>query len=401
LVTIVVPVYNGAVHLRASLDSLLAQSYPQTEILVMDDASTDETQAVAESYGDRVHYHRQRTNRGIYGNVNDGIARARGEFIAAYHADDIYEPNIVEREVAFLQDHPEAGAVFCLDVFVDAEGEEYGRLEVPAEVRGGRSLDWPVVFNTLLTYKNVFLVCPSAMVRAAVHRDVGVYRDDLFKNTSDLDMWLRIAQKYPIGVLEEYLLRYRHGHGNSSQRYHHLRTEPERYFVIMDLYLQNGGRAVATPKALAAHEAHRAEDGLMRVINHYIRGDLGGARKVLREVSAGRLLGSDKIQWGRLLILYWALQGLVRLPRLSPVANLFYRRWHAKDKFKPKASRRCGLRRRDTNDHYLHGSWFATGRQRGRAAVARPGIVEELPQQRPQDPRPLGGTIGPPFRNVL
>jgi glycosyltransferase involved in cell wall biosynthesis len=339
LVTIIVPVYNGAAHLCESLDSLLAQSYPRIEILVMDDASTDETPAVAASYGDRVRYYRQPTNRGIYGNANDGIAQARGEFIAVYHADDIYEPNIVEREVAFLQSHPEAGAVFCLDVFVDAEGREYGRLQVPAEVRGGRPLDWPVVFNALLTYKNAFLVCPSCMVRAAVHRDVGVYRDELFKNTSDLDMWLRIARKYPIGLLEEYLFRYRHSHSQSSQRYHRLRTDPERFFVIMDRYLQNGAREVSTPQAVTAYEAHRAEDGLMRTVNHYIRGNRAEARTVLREVRPSRLLGSDKIEWGRLLILYLLLQVLVRLPRLSVVADLFDRRWNGKDKFKRRAGR--------------------------------------------------------------
>ena len=60
-----------------------------------------------------------------------------------------------------------------------------------------------------------------------------------------MEMWLRIAQKYPIGVLEERLIRYRHFHDSSSLRYHKLRTEPGRYFRIVDLYLDNGGRPVA------------------------------------------------------------------------------------------------------------------------------------------------------------
>src|SRR5262249_46829811 len=134
LVSIVVPVFNGADYLRVSLDSILSQSYPNIEVLVMDDASTDTTPEILAGYGDRIHVRRQSTNRGIYGNANDGIALARGEYIAVYHGDDIYDRRIVEREVAFLESHPQAGAVFCLDVFVDAEGHEYGRLQIPPEL---------------------------------------------------------------------------------------------------------------------------------------------------------------------------------------------------------------------------------------------------------------------------
>src|SRR6266446_7917265 len=75
LVSIIVPVFNGERYLRDSLDSILAQTYPRTEIFVMDDASTDGTREVAAAYGERVKYHRQETNRGIYGNANGGIAR--------------------------------------------------------------------------------------------------------------------------------------------------------------------------------------------------------------------------------------------------------------------------------------------------------------------------------------
>ncbi len=73
LVSVIVPVFNGERYLRESFDSILAQTYPRTEILVLDDASTDGTGMVAAAYGERVKYHRQRANRGIYGNANDGI----------------------------------------------------------------------------------------------------------------------------------------------------------------------------------------------------------------------------------------------------------------------------------------------------------------------------------------
>ncbi len=329
LVSIIVPVYNGERYLRESLDSILAQTYSNFEVLLMDDASTDSTAHIIASYGSRVRCHRQPANRGIYGNMNDGIEMARGEYIAIYHSDDVYNRDIVEREVAFLQRYPEAGAVFCSDIFIDAEGCERGRLQLVSEVRGGRPLGYGVIFNALLTYKNRILRCPSCMVRRSVYADVGTYRDQEFRNTSDLEMYLRIARKYPIGILEQHLFRYRWGHGNSGQRYRHLRTDPDRYFPIMEKYLAEGGRAVAKPGALAAFAAHFAEDRLIATVNHYILGNRTEAREALRTVSPARILGSRRIQRWRMLLLFFILHVLVRVPRVTLMADLFYRNWHA------------------------------------------------------------------------
>ena len=135
LVSVVVPVFNGARYLRSSLDTILAQTYPRVEVLVMDDASTDETPAILASYGDRLRHIRQPENRGIYGNTNDGIAAAEGNYIAFYHADDLYDPEIVAAEVDYLERHPAAGAVFCKDILIDPEGREVLRVELPEEVR--------------------------------------------------------------------------------------------------------------------------------------------------------------------------------------------------------------------------------------------------------------------------
>src|SRR5262245_38507674 len=174
LVSIILPVFNGAAYLRESLDSILAQTYPRIEILVMDDASTDDTPEIAASYGNKIRICRQSVNKGIYSNCNDGIAMATGKYIATYHSDDVYLTQIVEREVEFLERHPEAGAVFCQDIFIDSAGREYARLELPQELRGGRPLDYGTIFNALLTRKNRFLRCPSNMTRASVYQDVGV-----------------------------------------------------------------------------------------------------------------------------------------------------------------------------------------------------------------------------------
>jgi glycosyltransferase involved in cell wall biosynthesis len=330
LVSIVVPVYNGASYLRESLDSLLRQSYTPVEILVWDDASTDETPAIIASYGDRVRAFRQPANRGIYANANDGITVARGEFIAVYHADDVYHPRIVEREVAFLLEHPQAGAVFCLDVFVDADNREYGRLELPPHLKGRPVLDYAAVLDGLLRYKNRFLMCPGAMVRAAAYREVGRYDQERFRNTADLEMWLRIARRRPLGLLEEYLFRYRHFPGQSSRRYHTLRTTPENFFGIVDLYLAEDGRALVSAAALACYEGHRAEDRLKIAVSHYIRGERAASRAALGAIAVGTIRRGRTLQRWRLVVLLLAFRLLARVPRVAPVAELFRRRWFEK-----------------------------------------------------------------------
>jgi glycosyltransferase involved in cell wall biosynthesis len=329
LVSILVPSFNGAPWLREALDSLLAQTYPNIEILLLDDASTDDTAAIAGEYDGRIRYIRQPRNLGIYDNVNVGIAEAKGELIATYHADDIYLPTMVEEQVAYLQAHPEVGAVFTSDILVDAEGREYGRMKLPEEVRGEAPLPYPVVLNTLLSYKNNFLVCPTAMVRASVHREVGVYRQDKYRNTGDLEMWLRIARRHPIAVLESHLMKYRHFHGNSSQRYHRLRTAVENYFLIMDEYLGGGDRQLATSGALVSYEAHRSQDRLWAAMSHYIKDELAAGRRTLRQVHLGPIVRSRHVQ-KRLLAIAAGLWVALRLPRSEWLAERMRQRWHVK-----------------------------------------------------------------------
>ena len=132
LVSIVVPAYNAERFLDEALASVCAQSHRDIEVIVCDDASTDRTPVIAQSTGDRrVRYLRNDRTLGGYGAMNRAVRDSRGEFVAIYHADDVYDPQIVERELAFLARHTDVGAVFCLDRFIDESGREYGRVRAP------------------------------------------------------------------------------------------------------------------------------------------------------------------------------------------------------------------------------------------------------------------------------
>ena len=114
LVSICIPTYNNARFLRECLDSIVNQTYQNKEIIIVDNASTDETKKIVKEYVEKykVKYYRNKKNIGGEANFTRCIELAKGEFIAIYHSDDIYLPNMVEKQVQVFQDNSTLGAVF-------------------------------------------------------------------------------------------------------------------------------------------------------------------------------------------------------------------------------------------------------------------------------------------------
>src|SRR6266550_8913150 len=127
MVSFIVPCYNYAHFLRECVSSILRQSYPQFEILIMDDQSPDNTPEVAGAFGDaRVIHVRNERNLGLVSNVNKGLGLARGEFVWAISPDDnLRNPHALERFVGFIDRHPDVGFVFSPVVHI-RKGKEGG-----------------------------------------------------------------------------------------------------------------------------------------------------------------------------------------------------------------------------------------------------------------------------------
>lgn len=331
LVSIVVPVFNAEAYLRESLDSILAQTYPALEVIVMDDASTDGSGEIAAEVAradSRVRVQRQPENVGIFANVNTGLRLAAGEFVAFYHADDVYHPEIVAREVAFLRAHPAAAAVFTRAILIDGAGREFGRMNrLPAEIETADLLPYPRVLNALLRHTCTFLASPSALVRREVYEALGEHAVE-YGIRSDLDMWLRVARQGQLGLLHQYLLRYRVADHNESRRYRQVRTQPDLFFGVMDRRLADGDLALAEPDALTAYEAHRAADLLVAAGNAYVMNNRSQLKELLRTIDLSRLLASKRVQRWRLLVLYAVLRVVAHFPHSQTFANLLWRRWH-------------------------------------------------------------------------
>ena len=120
-VSVVTPCFNGARHLRDAIDGALAQTHPDVELVVADDGSTDESVALASSYGPRLRLVRQ-PNAGPSAARNLALRHATGEFVALLDADDRFHPTKLARQVACLRARDDVGAVYCGWRLVDAQG---------------------------------------------------------------------------------------------------------------------------------------------------------------------------------------------------------------------------------------------------------------------------------------
>jgi glycosyltransferase involved in cell wall biosynthesis len=283
LVSICMPAYNVERVLAAALDSVLAQTYSRFEVILVDDGSTDRTAEVARSFSDpRIRFIRNEKNLGGYQTMNKAVGLARGDFVAIYHSDDIYEPTIVEKEIGYLLAHPQVGAAFCLDYFMDDEGNIFGAASLPKQFQGRPWLTYDDIFPFLVRHKNIVLRCPTVMARRRVLGAVGPFDAERYDIAADVDMWIRIARRFPIAILDERLLRYRVGKGQWSNRYKKLRTEPELFFAIMDLYIaEDGWREKLSASDLAEYAFHRSDDETFRAANWLIQGQPDRARELL------------------------------------------------------------------------------------------------------------------------
>ncbi|MEP6690045.1 MAG: glycosyltransferase [Gemmatimonadaceae bacterium] len=316
LVSIVIPAYNAERFLARALASVCAQSHSAIEVLVCDDASTDRTATIARGTGDaRVRYLRNEQTLGGYGAMNRAVRESRGEYVAIYHADDVYDPTIVERELAFLLEHDEVGAVFCLDRFIDEAGREYGRLQLPAELETTRVFDAALLVESLLRHKNTFLRTPSVMFRRAAFDAVDGFDQSRFGIAADLDMWTRLSIEWRIGLVHEYLMSYRHYAAQWSKQYERMRTEPEIFFAAMDRHLSRPGiRAHVSAEALTCYRVWRVRDEAERAANAFVLGDRLKAVALLNASLVRPLLRSSRrAQVTRVL----ALRTLVRVAAAS------------------------------------------------------------------------------------
>lgn len=199
LVTVVIPTYNRRHLIEEALDSVFAQTFTDYEVVLVDDGSTDGTEAlVKKKYGTRLRYVRQE-NQGISGARNTGIANASGKYVAFLDSDDKWLPEKLARQVAFMEAHPETGLLSTKLARYELGGDKE-KVEICP-------VDFPRNFQDLLTGKNN-VPTTTTLVRRECFEKAGLFDREL-PVAEDWDLWLRIAEHYGLACLDEILAEHR------------------------------------------------------------------------------------------------------------------------------------------------------------------------------------------------
>ena len=123
-ISVCIPVYNGSNYIAESIESVLAQTYKDFELIVVDNCSTDNTEEIVRNFNDpRLEYFRNKKNLGIVGNHNHCLGVAKGEYICIWHHDDVMLPDNLKFKVQLLDDQPEVGFVHSNIIMIDDKGE--------------------------------------------------------------------------------------------------------------------------------------------------------------------------------------------------------------------------------------------------------------------------------------
>lgn len=227
LVSVVTPAYNQGIFLRDTIESVLSQDYPNIELYVIDDGSTDETPQILAEYNGRIKWESHK-NMGQTPTINKGWSLTSGEIVTWLNSDDTFLPGAVKTGVEYLINHPETGIVFGDTLFTEADGTPLNK----------------TFRNMVFDYKQFVTDCenpipqPSAFIRRAVVEKVGDL-DPQFYYFMDWDFWLRAGLHFKIDYIPEVLSTYRL-HAESKSVSQAKKAAPELEYMYRKYFSADG-----------------------------------------------------------------------------------------------------------------------------------------------------------------
>ena len=210
-VSVIVPTFNRAHMVTETIDSILNQTFNDFELIVVDNCSSDNTEAVIKAYTDeRIRYFKHDNGGIVAVNRNYGMSQARGEYIAFCDDDDLWLPEKLEKQMLEFEKDRQVALVCTNAIIFDENGErgEFFKAGFP---------DSNFTFESLVWRSSV--ICSSVLVRKSVIDDVGMMDEspEIF-SAEDYELWLRIARRYRIKYIDLSLIRYRTHTGGYKKR---------------------------------------------------------------------------------------------------------------------------------------------------------------------------------------
>jgi glycosyltransferase involved in cell wall biosynthesis len=209
-VSVIIPAYNAMVYLPETIANVLAQTFTDFEVIIVNDGSTDNIVEWQEQIRDSRVKLISQANQGLAKARNAGIKESQGEYLAFLDADDLWEFTKLAKQVEVLDAYPDVGLVYSWVTYINQQGKSTGRT-VCYQAEGN-------VWQELAT-KNLIECGSVPMVRLACLEAVGTFDEQLscLNIGEDWDMWLRIAARYPFKVIPESLVYYRQLPGSASK----------------------------------------------------------------------------------------------------------------------------------------------------------------------------------------
>lgn len=205
LVSVCIGAYNRKDTIRECVDSALAQTWANKEVVVVDDASTDGTREILQEYGDRIRLICRESNSGICPVTrNQAVEAARGKYVAFLDSDDVWYRSKLAQQVAFMERHPDIPLCHTMCNVIDKDAHVTGiRQELETLPKTG----W--IFDRLLDH--CWITISTVMVRKSLFGEVGMFNtgEPYGKLGEDHEFFLRVAKKHPIGLVEEILAGFR------------------------------------------------------------------------------------------------------------------------------------------------------------------------------------------------
>lgn len=202
-VSVVMPVYNGALYLQEAIDSILNQTYKDFELVIIDDGSTDDSQEIIRNTAERdrrIVFLKNEKNSGICITLNKGLGIAKGEYIVRMDCDDIALSQRIEKQVAFMEAHPEVAVAGCLvDVFNTNNPSEHHVNPSDSDYYECKA---DLFFSPCVAH-------PAVIIRKSILDRYKFLYDDYYRGMEDFHLWWRISRVSNITNVQEVLLRYR------------------------------------------------------------------------------------------------------------------------------------------------------------------------------------------------
>jgi glycosyltransferase involved in cell wall biosynthesis len=263
LVSVLLPVFNGAPLVRVAVESVLGQSYGDFELIVIDDGSTDDSAALIEEFSDpRIRFYRQ-SNSGLAATLNRAIALSRGKYLARQDQDDISLPSRFEKQVYFLETHPACGMVGSWAEIWEGDRRTSRTHRHPCD---NLALQFELLFDNQFVHSSV-------MSRRDVFERVGKYCTEKSRQPpEDYELWSRVAREFEVANLPELLQVYREVPTSMSRD----RANPTLAKVIR---ISAENLALATGKILPCPEIEA-----LAALSHGKLSGASGIGEMLREV---------------------------------------------------------------------------------------------------------------------